>query len=145
RFHRTRIAMAVAVKNSRDTSTPSLFDRLPVNILLGVLYVLGGLGVVFPLLHVVWWTWLRFPTDSLLAWAGLIVTGLVVAGGLLYLGQRLLGPHPPKGLISGIVLGTLGVLLTALVSVWVGGLLEWWLPTTWSASLAWPVGAGVTA
>jgi preprotein translocase SecE subunit len=138
--------MAVAVKSNRDTSTPSLFDRLPVNILLGVLYVLGSLGIVFPLLHVVWWTWLRLPASSLPAWAGLVVVGATVAVGLLYLGHRLLGPHPPKGLISGIVLGTIGVLLAGLLAVWIGNLVESWLYASNSlGNMAWSVGAGVTA
>src|SRR5262249_20968172 len=116
--------MAVAVKNSRDTNTSSLFDRLPGNILLGGLYVLGSLGIVFPLLHTVWWTWLGLPSDSMLWWGLLLVVGACVAGALFYVGRLLLGPHPPKGLISGIALGIIGLVGAALISVWVGSTVE---------------------
>src|SRR5713101_1454892 len=111
--------MAVAVKNREATST-NVLQRLPVQIVLGVLYVIVSIAVAFPLLYVLWWRVLGLDSNVVGWWVLLIVLQLGVAAGLAILGARLLGPHPQKGLTVGILLGSLGVFLIALLDQWIG-------------------------
>src|SRR4051794_9166319 len=97
--------MTLAVKNTPDTAAPSGFDRLPVAVLAGVVYVLGSLAIIFKGLPTAW---------SMLQWPGIVsavVLGLLMlaaASALTVLGLRLLGPQPPRGLKTGIVVGLVG-------------------------------------
>jgi preprotein translocase SecE subunit len=116
--------MAVAVKHNRETTSTSLFDRLPVAILMGVLYILGSLGIIFPLLDTVWWHWLQLDRSNLLWHVLELLTGMVLGTGLIFLGLHLLGPKPQPGLKSGIFVGVVGLGLVALLTLWVGGWLE---------------------
>jgi preprotein translocase SecE subunit len=136
--------MAVAVKN-RETTTTGLLDRLPVQIVLGVLYVLGCIGILFPLLNTLWWSLLPFDKTQVVGWALLVLAGLLLATGLVYLGAMLLGPKPPKGLRAGIFFGVIGVCLAALITLWVGLWVEAWLyASSVPGATAWMLGVGIT-
>jgi preprotein translocase SecE subunit len=113
--------MAVAVKNNREAPPASIFDRLSVDIVAGVLYVVVSLGILFPLMDYLWWWVLKFDRGSVGWWLLLIVADLALATGLVVLGKRLLDARPIKGLRAGIAVGVLGVFLIALLTVWVGG------------------------
>jgi len=138
--------MAVAVKQNRETKASSQQRQLTVSIILGVLYVLGSLGVIFPLLDAVWWTWLGFDRDVGWSWVGRIAVGLAAAGVLAAVGVRLLGREPMRGLRAGILLGFLGFLLILLLAQWLGSTLEgWFYAWTSLGDSAWYAGVGLTA
>ena len=135
--------MTVAVKNTPEISTRSLFDRLGVTSLAGVVYVLGASAVVAKGLPALWWLYLGLPRDSLAAWALLIavICGTIV--GLVVVGGKLLGPHPPQGARAGIFVGLISVLLIGMIVKWIGGVLERWsFDKNWFSQ---PTGIGITA
>jgi preprotein translocase SecE subunit len=113
--------MAVAVKTAPDTSSPGLLDRLPVLSLVGVVYVVGCLGVVFGAIPKLWaLAWApSFASSTMLA---LVMTAAAVA--LIVLGARLIGPKAVPGLKAGIFVGLVGLLLILLVTRWVGSWIE---------------------
>lgn len=102
--------MAVAVKNSPETSTSSAFDRMPVVSLVGVVYVLSSLAIVFGLLPYLWWQmWGSvFGTTNTFA-SGTLLGMLMLAAftGLVVLGGQLLGPKAPTG-VRGHLHGSRG-------------------------------------
>src|SRR5947209_7326127 len=97
--------MAVALKNSPETGLANLLDRLPVAVLLGVVYVLGSLAVVFKGLPTLWWDVLRLDSGSYVAMTLLIVVMAAVAFALFLVGVRLMGPQPLRGLRPGVFVG----------------------------------------
>jgi preprotein translocase SecE subunit len=104
--------MAVAVKNQPEVGSASLLDRMAVASLAGTAYALGALGIVFYLLPSLW------PAESA-AW--IILRGLVqlvVLGGLIVFGVRMLGPKAAPGVRAGIFVGLVGVLLILLLTRW---------------------------
>ncbi|HXG10651.1 MAG TPA: preprotein translocase subunit SecE [Gemmataceae bacterium] len=122
--------MAVAVKNAPEAAPRGLWNRLPVATLLGVVYVLAGLAVVFALVPRLWQAAVA---DWLVRWTGEFVNatllGLVliaVAAGFVYVGARLVGPQPLPGLRAGVGVGLVAVLLIGLLLRWFGGLMERW-------------------
>jgi preprotein translocase SecE subunit len=134
--------MTVAVKNTPEISTGSLFDRLAVASLAGVVYVLGAIAVVVKGLPALWWIYLGLNQQSLAAWALLVVAMVAGAVGLIYVGGKLLGPHPPRGVRAGVFFGLVGVVLIGLVVKWIGSVLE-----AWSFDKGWfsqPVAIGIT-
>ncbi len=121
--------MAVAVKNASEAPPHSPLDRLAVSSLLGVLYVLGSIGIVFYAVPAVW-SWVAaavglgaFPTFGLQ-----IVFVVLAAVGLIYLGRALMGPHPAHGLHAGVGVGVLGLLAIAFLTWAFGRMLEDLLP-----------------
>ena len=133
--------MATAVKNTPDTTAPSLFDRPAAVSLVGVVYVVGCLGIVFGLLPYLFWNVLRLPDTVAL---NVVVAGvlLVAATGLVILGLRLLGPRAPHGARAGIFVGAAGVLVLLLVTRWASIWLEHWAMLGWFSPT---VGAALTA
>jgi preprotein translocase SecE subunit len=117
-------AMTVAVKNVPELNTRSLFDRLAVSSLAGVIYVLGSVGLVVKGLPALWWVWLHLSRDSFPAWALLIVAMFAAVCGLVYVGGKLLGPSPPRGVRAGIFVGLIGIVLIGLITRWIGGALD---------------------
>jgi len=111
--------MAVAVKNTPETTGHGLFDRLPVVSLIGALYVLGSLGVVFYLIPSIW----RFG-ESFISIALLLVTMLAAGAGLIFLGTRLVGPNPPHGVRAGIFTALVGLAVVGFIAWLVGTILE---------------------
>jgi preprotein translocase SecE subunit len=116
--------MTVAVKNVPDLSTRNIFDRLAVSSLAGVIYVLGSIGLVVKGLPALWWNWLQLSRDSFPAWAVLIVAMFAAVCGLVYVGGKLLGPSPPRGVRAGIFVGLISIFLIALITRWIGGALD---------------------
>jgi preprotein translocase SecE subunit len=120
--------MAVAVKNNPEVASASPFDRLPVVSLVGVVYVLGCLGIVFKLIPSVWWLiWpvasggTGFVSSTLL---GLVMLAAVI--GLSVVGVRLLGTKAPVGVRAGIFVGLVGVLVILLLTRWASLWFEHW-------------------
>jgi preprotein translocase SecE subunit len=116
--------MAVAVKNASEASpqSPLQRHRLAVNSLAGALYVLGSIGLVFYGIPEIWSQVVVGGSFVLVALQ--LVVMLAAATGLTFLGLRLVGPKPEKGLRSGIFLGCLGLLAVAYATFLVGKLLE---------------------
>jgi preprotein translocase SecE subunit len=137
--------MAVAVKPNRETTTPSMLDRLPVGIVAGVLYILGSIGIVFPLLDSIWWRWLGLDRANLVAWSLLLVVGFLVALGLTFVGLRLLGPKPTPGLKAGITCALIWVFVTLLLTTWIGMHFEDAAVNGWFGASGRAVGVGLTA
>jgi preprotein translocase SecE subunit len=117
--------MALAVKNTPETTSSSLFDRLPVAIFAGVLYVVGSLAVVGKLLPTMWWEWLNLPS-TFLNWTLLGAILVAVTAVLVYVGAQLLGPHPAHGVKAGIFTGLMAVLLDILLTRWASLWTEHW-------------------
>jgi preprotein translocase SecE subunit len=118
--------MAVAVKNTPETRTTTLFDRLAAASLAGVVYVLGSVGIVFKGLPALW-EQLGLATDTFMGVALLGLVLLVALVVLVVVGVRLAGPTPRVGLKAGIFMGLCLLLLLALVGRWIGGILEGWV------------------
>lgn len=122
--------MAVALKNNPETAPHGLLARLPIASLLGVLYVVGSLVVVFWVIPQLWGTALTPALGTALGTffnAALLVLAMFAAAvALAYLGLRLLGPHPQPGLKAGIFVGLLLLLLVGLLTRWASVWLEHW-------------------
>jgi preprotein translocase SecE subunit len=120
--------MAVAVKNSPDLTTRSWLERLPVASLLGAVYILGSIGVVFSGIPSLWSAYvdlaLRRSLGVFVSGALLLVVMLAVSWGLVWLGLRLLGPHPLRGVRAGIFVCSVGLLALALLTCGIGRVLE---------------------
>src|SRR5262249_49949097 len=132
---------SVAVK-SPETSTPGLLDRLHVGTLAGVVYFLGSLAIIFKLLPLLWWNVLALPATAV-STTFLVVAAVAVAGGLGYLGARLLGPHPTPGVKAGIFTVLVALLFIALLTRGASLWLEDWVYK--SRSLSETVGIALTA
>ncbi len=115
---------SVAVKNA-ETANPSPLDRLHVGILAGVVYILGGLAILFKLLPTLWWDIFGLPHTPV-ATALLLIVGTVAAAGLVVLGVRMLGRQPAPGVKAGIfttlVVVLAIVLITRALSLWFEGM-----------------------
>ncbi|HKB39192.1 MAG TPA: preprotein translocase subunit SecE [Gemmataceae bacterium] len=119
--------MAVAVKNTPETRTTTVFDRLAAASLAGVVYVLGSVGIVFKGLPALWGQ-LGLATDTFMGVALLVlVLPLVALVVLAVVGVRLAGPKPRVGLKAGIFMGLVLLLFLALIGRWIGGILEGWV------------------
>jgi preprotein translocase SecE subunit len=141
--------MAVAVKNSPETSAPRMVDRLPVSSLLGMLFVLGSLGVVFYGLPALWWSAVSPITGMLGSFfdVALFVVAMVgVGAGLAYLGTRLLGPQPAHGIRAGIFVAIAGVVGIGFLTWALGAILESLLTASWLhlGQAAQPIGLTLT-
>jgi len=120
--------MAVAVKNTPETTTRQPLDSVAVGGLLGALYVLGSLALVFWVIPTLWGASLSAPITSVLGSfidAALLLLVMLAAGvGLAFLGQRLVGPAPPPGLKAGIFSSLVGLLVIGFLTRLIGVILE---------------------
>jgi preprotein translocase SecE subunit len=116
--------MAVAVKNTPELGNP--LDRLPVVSLVGVVYVLVCLGVVFGALPWLWWNVFHFSTTSFAAGSVLGVVMLAAAVGLVVVGARGLGTKVPHGTRAGIFVALVGLLFVLLLTRWISLWVEHW-------------------
>lgn len=119
--------MAVAVKTNTD-ARPSVPPFSPAILsLLGVVYLILSLVVLFKIVPDMWWTvWnnlslggmqlARFPVVGA---ALLLVLSLFLAFSLIGLGNRLLGPQPPVGVRAGIFVVFVSLLLCLLLTRWI--------------------------
>src|SRR4051812_7195749 len=121
--------MAVAVKNSPEVIASGPVDRLPVWSLLGVLYDLAGIGLIFYLYPLLWAqlseaAGIRSRAGSFVDTALLLLGMMGLAGGYGYVGYRLVSNHPPHGLKAGVFVGLLLVVAVALLTWAVAAVLE---------------------
>jgi preprotein translocase SecE subunit len=119
--------MAVAVKNASEAAPSNLFDRLAVSSLVGVVYVLGSIGIVFYAIPALWGVvgpGLAAAIGSFVSVALMVLLMVAVGAGLVYLGVRLVGPHPPHGLHAGIGVGIIGLLLIVFLALGFGHIFE---------------------
>jgi preprotein translocase SecE subunit len=117
--------MALAVKNSPETASSPLLDRLPITIFGGLVYVVGSLAIVGKLLPTIWWEWLGRPS-TFLNWTLLGTLLVAVTAVLIYVGSQLLGPNPAHGAKAGIFSGLIAVLLVILLTRWASLWFEHW-------------------
>jgi preprotein translocase SecE subunit len=138
--------MAVAVKPNRETTSPSLLDRLPIAIVMGVLYVLGCIGILFPLLDTIWWRWLGLDRGNLVCWVLLLLVTFAAGLGLTVLGLNLLGPKPSPGLRAGITFSLIWIFVTVLLTEWIGLWIEGLVVNgQWFGASSRAAGLGLTA
>jgi preprotein translocase SecE subunit len=118
--------MAVAVKNASEAAPHSPLDRLAVSSLLGMLFVLGSIGIIFYAIPALWSSGLHATLEQALNPFFSLALQLLAMGGaalvLGFVGARLAGPHPPQGLRAGVALSILGLLGIAFTT-WVFGLI----------------------
>jgi preprotein translocase SecE subunit len=117
---------SVAVKRP-DTSTPGVLDRLHLGILAGVVYLIGSVAIVFELLPWLWFDRLGRSRSSAVDGTLLVLIGFAAAGGLAYLGRRLLGPSPTPGVKAGIFTTLVTLLVILLLTRWASSLFEGWV------------------
>jgi len=114
--------MAVAVKNAPGTSATSAFVRPAYVSLLGALYVIVALGVVFKGLPALAEA-LGFRTSQIIEGTLLGLAMLATAACAIFLGGRLLGRSQEKGVRAGIFVGFVSFLvvlgLTRWASIWI--------------------------
>lgn len=116
--------MTVAVKEVMENTARKPFDRLAVDSLLGVGYVLVGIWTVFFGLSLLWWDVLGF-SDAPVPRALLILAMTVAAGGFVFGGVRLAKAKKlHEGFRAGIFLGLVGLLAAAGVTSAIGSWLE---------------------
>src|SRR5438445_2617151 len=118
--------MALAIKNATQTTPRPALNRLAVGSLLGALYVLASLAIVFYGVPKLWGLAI---SPALASAAAIDATLLILVMGavgaaLFYYGMRLLGPHPQHGLKAGIFAGIVLVFTAGLVTEWVGEICE---------------------
>jgi preprotein translocase SecE subunit len=118
--------MAVAVKTPTGARSSGTLDSPAILSLIGVVYLLACLSIVFWLLPSAWSavfgpTGFNFVGGSLLA-----IVGLAVGVGLLVLGSKLLGPNPPAGIRAGVFVAFVGLIVVVLLARWVSLWVEHW-------------------
>lgn len=136
--------MAVAVKNTPDTTTRLAVNRLAMESFGGVLYLLGSIGLVFYGIPAVWAAgpdqWLSTISEPVSVAIRILVM-VLAALGLVALGLRLLGPAPRAGVRAGIFVGAIEVVAALLLACFLGQLLE---RQAWGAENG-AAGLGITA
>lgn len=96
--------MATAVETSSQARTPSSSGGLVASSLLGAVYVLAALAVVFYLVPTLWQENVSPRLNRLTDAPLLVVVQLAVAGVLWGVGQMIAGANPPRGIRGGIFL-----------------------------------------
>src|SRR5262245_20179032 len=97
--------MAVAVKTSQGTPSTGALASPAILSLVGVVYLLACLAIVFKLIPDLWWgvwTGAGFKPDSFVGHSLVAILALGVGIALLVVGARLLGPNPPVGIRAGV-------------------------------------------
>src|SRR5436190_19665244 len=118
--------MAVAEKKPPESQTRTTPGNLTLASLLGAVYVLGSLALVFQGVPWLWksgvapWLGESLPFVNT---AGLITVMVFAAVALFVFGLTLVGPSPSPGLRGGVFTVIVGIGLVALLTAWIGGLL----------------------
>ncbi|MHB1422462.1 MAG: preprotein translocase subunit SecE [Gemmataceae bacterium] len=115
--------MAVDVRNTPETTSASLLDRMTIAGLAGAAYLLGTLGIVFYLVPSLWQS-LGWEGNTALMLRGLLQLAAFI--GLLVYGAQLLGPRAAVGVRAGIFIGLVGFLLVLLLTRWASLWIEYW-------------------
>jgi preprotein translocase SecE subunit len=121
--------MAVAVKTPPGTRSSGTLAGPAIISLIGVLYLLGSLGIVFKLLPSLWWPAWEGAGLTRFAFVGgtlLILLSLTAGVALLYLAGKLLGPNPPEGVRAGVLVAFVGLLIVVGLARWASLWLEYW-------------------
>lgn len=120
--------MATAVETSSQPQAPSPPANLVTASLVGAIYVVAALAVVFYAVPALWNQYVTPGLDESLKWPaflGRIVLQLTAAAGLVWFGHSLAGQNPPKGLRGGIFLVLVAAavvfLITQTVALWAEG------------------------
>lgn len=123
--------MALAVKNASEAvpgPSNSPLDRLAASSLVGAVYLLGCIGLVFYAIPEVWNAVLSNSLEKALGSfvdvALLIVVMVGGALGLAVVGSRWLAGHASHGLRAGVFTALLGLLVIGWLTWWAGSLLE---------------------
>src|SRR5262249_61412033 len=122
--------MAVAEKKVQETRTSSPFTRVGLVSLVGVVYVLGSLGILFKLIPDLWrllWGGLGFQVGSFASFTFQAIAILAALVGLVVLGGRLLGPKQVPGARAGIFVALIYFLFALLMTRWVSMWIEHWV------------------
>ena len=115
--------MATAVETSAQPQAPSPPASLVTASLLGAVYVLAALAVVFYAVPALWEQYV-FPTlseNKPADWFLWSMAELAVAVALIWFGTTLIGEHPPQGIRGGIFLMLLALGLATALVLWIGG------------------------
>src|SRR4051812_4069918 len=114
--------MAVAVKNTSESTTRTGTMNLAMASLGGAMYVLGSIAVVTQVIPKLWAAgvspWLE--SVPFVDAAGLIVVVLFAVGALVVLGMTLVGPNPPRGLRAGVFTVLAWVAVALIIAMMVG-------------------------
>jgi len=120
--------MAVAVKNTPEMISRQPLNRLAVESLLGVVYVLGSIGIVFYGLPRLWAvlepTFAGIGLNAAVQTALLILAMVLAGGGLSIIGLRLAGSPPVHGLAAGIFIGVVEAVAIGLTTCGMGRLFQ---------------------
>ncbi len=124
--------MATAVKNTMETTAvPQPQPNLLRVSLVGAVYVVVCLGLVLFGLPYLWKQtvagWIAVHLGAFFDPAGMAVLLVAAVVGLLVLGLKLAGSHPPAGLRAGVFTFVAGGVLLFLAMVAVGDILEAYL------------------
>lgn len=110
--------MAVAEKTTPETVSHNPRQQLAIHALLGALFLLLSLALVFSGLPSLWREFLPATVlNEFLADALLMVVLIPTMVGLFFLGKHLLGPNPERGVRAGAFLGAVALFLTLLIAL----------------------------
>src|SRR3979490_1648858 len=110
------MAMSVVEQPVTEKAPRSPHLQLALSSLLGAVYVLVSLWVVFGGLPYTWGEYLPF-TNDFLSGALLLIATLAVGLGLWYVGYRLEKGHAQHGLRAGVVFACVFIFLVAWLSL----------------------------
>jgi preprotein translocase SecE subunit len=120
--------MAVAVKNVPETTPQQSYNRLAVGSLLGTLYVVASIALIFYAIPGLWgWALGDLLIRSLGAavnTALLILVLVLAAGGLAVYGVRWVAAHEVPGMRAGICTGLVFLFLVGVLTRWAGSIFE---------------------
>ena len=117
--------MATAVEPSSTPSAPGKLLSLPAASLVGAIYTLAALAVVYSLLPAVWAEHVTPRLDRLLDWMCWIPAVAVTVVALIWFGRKLAGDAAPRGVHGGVFLMVSAFIaiffLARAVGMWVEG------------------------
>ena len=124
--------MSVAVKTPTGTTSAGSRVSPALVSLVGVLFLLASLAIVFELIPTLWWGfWESFAgTESRFVGGSLLLlVGIAAVVGLFWMGGWLLGSDPQPGIRAGIAMGFLGLVFAVLLARWASLWFEHWAYT----------------
>ena len=125
--------MSVAVKTPTGTTSAGSRVSPALVSLVGVLFLLASLAIVFELIPTLWWGfWESFAgTESRFVGGSLLLlVGIAAVVGLFWMGGWLLGSAPEPGVRAGIAMGFLGLVFAVVLARWASLWFEHWAYTT---------------
>jgi preprotein translocase SecE subunit len=137
--------MAVAVKNSPESTTRSAAGTLVPASIAGAVFVVACLAVIFWGVPRLWEMGVapHLANLSFVSYAVLIVFEAVAIAALAYAGNALVGTNPPAGLRAGIFSVLAWVFLTGVVTILAGRIFELFLSGAPAVGLALTAAVGL--